>query len=747
MYLGAQRTRSGSISPTATTIKLLFFVAICAAVGGAETQEQGVDVLQQLGLGGKASAHSPTLTPAVPVPRGVRLTQSGVALSRDAHIEYSIENSVLPRLGRSFTLLISLRSDRVNNAFLFSIRHKSRLHFGVQLLPRKVVVYTGGKQSVFFDYSVQDGQWHNFAIDIGDKTVSLFAECGKKHFSKEAVFEVQTFPSGGLLTLGRMNLHSVHFEGVICQLEIIPSAQASANYCKYVKKQCRHADTYRSPPTTPGPDSAFLNRQTNQQSKQEAQSEHGTDAMKESSLVKNVTSLDLVSQNVLLLGNVTSVPGETALQQNAEQVSENNGTHKNSTRKDVRSEQNPADNITERTGEEGSDSSLSDTIHQVMLPNKTNPIWNNKNKEITPQQSERLVEMQQIFNRTLYRTTGGNSFPYKHQPLEEGGLYEDDHYNTENSYEIDMENYDYDYEELNALFEMDHLGGDKGDSGPPGPPGPPGLPGPPGRRGPRGLVGPHGNPGLPGLPGPKGPKGDPGSSPGQAPPGEKGDKGPFGLMGDRGPEGQKGAKGYPGPPGTAGEKGIPGLAGSAGVPGYPGRQGLAGPEGIQGPKGVRGFIGIPGVPGPPGPEGERGVPGPPGKKGPKGRPGFPGDFGERGPPGPDGSPGTVGGGGPAGFPGLRGDVGTLGESGLSGIPGPQGLSGNVGQSGLKGDKGEPGFSGEPGDSGYPGDKGAIGLPGPPGIKGKPGTPGRIGDQGPQGLPGPHGPEEEGKDQR
>uniref|UniRef100_A0A674J8Q2 Thrombospondin-like N-terminal domain-containing protein n=1 Tax=Terrapene triunguis TaxID=2587831 RepID=A0A674J8Q2_9SAUR len=188
-------------------------------------------ILGCLGLGGKDIQHPSTVSTmplsSVPLPQGVHLTASGVVLTRDAHIESPITQVIPSSLGNQFTLLIGLHSYRVNNAFLFSIRNKNILQFGVQLLPRKVVVYIGGKQSVYFDYSIHDEQWHSFAIDIRDKTVSMFAECGKKYYSRQTLSKVQIFDLDGLFTLGRMNSQSVSFEGVICQLDIIPSAQAS----------------------------------------------------------------------------------------------------------------------------------------------------------------------------------------------------------------------------------------------------------------------------------------------------------------------------------------------------------------------------------------------------------------------------------------------------------------------------------------------------------------------------------------
>uniref|UniRef100_A0A8B9FS96 Thrombospondin-like N-terminal domain-containing protein n=1 Tax=Amazona collaria TaxID=241587 RepID=A0A8B9FS96_9PSIT len=176
-----------------------------------------IDVLHQLGLVKDVQQPSEAAVPSTSslLPQGVRLTVSGVVLTSDAHIESPIIQVLPSSLGHQFTVLVGLYSYKINNAFLFSIRNKSRLQFGVQLLPRKVVVFTGGKHSIYFDYSVHNEKWHSFAIDIRGKTVSIFAECGKKRYSREVLSEVETFDLDALFTLGRMNSHSVSFEGVI----------------------------------------------------------------------------------------------------------------------------------------------------------------------------------------------------------------------------------------------------------------------------------------------------------------------------------------------------------------------------------------------------------------------------------------------------------------------------------------------------------------------------------------------------
>lgn len=157
--------------------------------------------------------------------------------------------------GTDLALVLSLCSHRVNSAFLFTVKsRKKKLQLGVQLIPGKIIVYVGHKHSVYFDYNVHDGQWHNLAIDIRGQVVTLFTSCGKQkvhadlHLKKDEALD----PEGSFL-LGKLNQHSVQFEGALCQFDIYPSAKAAHNYCKYLKKQCRQADTYRPilPPLVP----------------------------------------------------------------------------------------------------------------------------------------------------------------------------------------------------------------------------------------------------------------------------------------------------------------------------------------------------------------------------------------------------------------------------------------------------------------------------------------------------------------
>ncbi|NXH37173.1 CORA1 protein, partial [Myiagra hebetior] len=189
------------------------------------------------------------------VPHGVIPFKSGVIFTQRARVEAPLSTLLPAGSSSDLLLVLSLCSHRINNAFLFAVKSKKKkLQLGVQFVPGQIIVYVGHKRSVYFDYNVHDGQWHNMAINIRGQTVTLFTSCGKRrvhadlHFKKDEALD----PHGSFL-FGRISQHSVQFEGAICQFDIYPSAKAAHHYCKYLKKQCRQADTYRPnlPPLIP----------------------------------------------------------------------------------------------------------------------------------------------------------------------------------------------------------------------------------------------------------------------------------------------------------------------------------------------------------------------------------------------------------------------------------------------------------------------------------------------------------------
>ncbi|XP_010134773.1 PREDICTED: collagen alpha-1(XXVII) chain B-like, partial [Buceros rhinoceros silvestris] len=222
-------------------------------LGFTQGYSEDVDVLQRLGLSGKrpSSGWSSSHT----VPQGVIPFKSGVIFTQRARVEAPV-STILPTGSSSDLLLVlSLCSHRINDAFLFAVKSKKKkLQLGVQFVPGKIIVYVGHKRSVYFDYNVHDGRWHNMAINIRGQTVTLLTSCGKRrvhadlHFKKDEALD----PHGSFL-FGKINHHAVQFEGAICQFDIYPSAKAAHHYCKYLKKQCRQADPYRPnlPPLIP----------------------------------------------------------------------------------------------------------------------------------------------------------------------------------------------------------------------------------------------------------------------------------------------------------------------------------------------------------------------------------------------------------------------------------------------------------------------------------------------------------------
>lgn len=210
---------------------------------------QGVDLIHQLGLSGHRDIHSSGTAYLTSLASSLSILPPGVGviLGRDALIEAPSLGLLPAGVEEEFSIIVSLSSWRANNAFLFSMRDgRDRLQFGLQLLPGKVVVYTGEKASVYFKYDVQDGQWHSFSVGVRPRSVSLYARCGDVQYSEETLTRSQTLGSEGHLSVGRMDSRAVQFEGALCQLDIYPSAQAAAHYCDYVKKQCRLSDTFRS---------------------------------------------------------------------------------------------------------------------------------------------------------------------------------------------------------------------------------------------------------------------------------------------------------------------------------------------------------------------------------------------------------------------------------------------------------------------------------------------------------------------
>lgn len=214
-----------------------------------------VDVLQQLGLSGRRAGGSSSSS-ARAVPNGVIPFKSGIILTPRARIQLPLRH-VIPAnySSTNLSLILSLSLHRVNSAFLFSVLSKKRkVQLAVQFVPGKVLVHVGQRSSVSFDYDVHDGRWHSLALDIQGNQVFLHTSCGKKSIHTDLRSKkVEALDPEGSFLLGKMNHNSAPFEGAICQFDIYPSAKAAHNYCDYIKKHCREADTYRPvfPPLLP----------------------------------------------------------------------------------------------------------------------------------------------------------------------------------------------------------------------------------------------------------------------------------------------------------------------------------------------------------------------------------------------------------------------------------------------------------------------------------------------------------------
>ncbi|XP_068190184.1 collagen alpha-1(XXVII) chain A-like [Antennarius striatus] len=250
MNLGARRRagRTSRIHPQRAL--LLCTVLYCSCyLGLTQRHPEDVDILQKLGLKGEKPSRS--------VPAGVIPFRSGVILNQRAHIEAPSRSLFPAAVWPNLALVVSVRSHRVNSAFLFTLlSSQRRLLLGLQLVPGNLVLHTGSNTSVALPYEPHDGRWHQLAVGVDGQTVTLYASCGEQRVHADFGWDGEEgLELRGSFLLGRTGQQeaSAHFEGAVCQLDLVPSAQAAHNYCRYIKKQCREADTYRPnlPPLLP----------------------------------------------------------------------------------------------------------------------------------------------------------------------------------------------------------------------------------------------------------------------------------------------------------------------------------------------------------------------------------------------------------------------------------------------------------------------------------------------------------------
>lgn len=206
-----------------------------------------MDVLQQLGLSGPISDASAPIG-IRSFPNGIIPSKMGVIVTSRARIHVPLHAIIPATYARTnLSLVLSLSAHRINSAFLFSVlSKKKKVQLGVQFAPGKILVHTGQRSPVRFNYNVHDGQRHNLALGIQGHQVLLYTSCGKNSVHADLhVKKEEAFDANGTFLLGKANHNAVSFEGAICQFDIYPSAKAAQNFCDYIKKHCREADTYR----------------------------------------------------------------------------------------------------------------------------------------------------------------------------------------------------------------------------------------------------------------------------------------------------------------------------------------------------------------------------------------------------------------------------------------------------------------------------------------------------------------------
>ncbi|KTG37144.1 hypothetical protein cypCar_00011118 [Cyprinus carpio] len=320
----------------------------------------------------------------------------------------------------------------------------------------------------------------------------------------------------GSFRLGKMSQNSVQFEGAICQFDIHPSAKAAHNYCKYIKKQCREADTYRPnlPPLLPllslDPNISVTvqtpNVVTEVNDRHLSLTQDKVHINHENSQVLN-TSILITSQSVqsTVPPTIAQPPLQLPLQATSQTVvatfesrttqisskpTQQSSARKNPMKATVKPQILKENGIAVTSTP--ADQQKNNLYIQTHATTKPKPSITSRVSEMTTLASQ----------RPLPKETSKPSFFEPVTPAATDGFQTFDHEPTQYSL-------------------LAGPPGQKGEPGPLGPPGPPGKPGLPGKRGPRGPLGPHGNPGHPGTAGPKGKKGDPGISPGRAPNGIK----------------------------------------------------------------------------------------------------------------------------------------------------------------------------------------------------------------------------------
>uniref|UniRef100_G3PUB7 Thrombospondin-like N-terminal domain-containing protein n=1 Tax=Gasterosteus aculeatus TaxID=69293 RepID=G3PUB7_GASAC len=596
--------------------------------------------------------------PSRSVPAGVIPFRSGIILNQRAHIETPLRSVFPAAIWSNLALVLSVRSHRVNSAFLFTLLSgRRKLLLGLQLAPGHLVLHTGPNTSVALPYEPHDGQWHQLGVGINGQRVTLYASCGEQSVHADFGWDSEEGLAQelhGSFLLGRTSQQqaSAHFEGAICQFDLVPSAQAAHNYCRYIKKQCREADTYRPnlPPLLP-----IIPREANTTATPATHRRVGSDTPRKTpgkGLAKSVAAAASAVRQVAptqtikpghgvvptpLLGTPTpstvqlglvspppkartetvTAPLSTRVPPtkppNPTPTNSKDSNHKPSKPKPTPPKPTPRNspkkafaatnnkkkpsNPATTTPKPSKIKPVSALLEQGALPKKTQPTTAKKpspKPKVTP--SKATLPKPKTNSVTVVTS---KPTVYKGNPKSTSISQTT---NSKNSKSVNKQvvKPTKQAKTTKATVTPRPTRSSYNAVTPPATDGflswevPPTqfslLAGPLGQKGEAGPPGLSGPPGKLGLPGKKGP---------------------------RGAAGPHGNPGRPGPPGLKGRKGDPGVSSG---PAPKGEKGLPGPVGPLGPKGVRGFIGIPGLFGLPGPDGERGIPGEPGKRGKMGRP-------------------------------------------------------------------------------------------------------------------------------
>ncbi|TNN58671.1 Collagen alpha-1(XXVII) chain B [Liparis tanakae] len=481
---------------------LLCTVLYCTCyLGLTQVHSEDVDILQKLGLKGEKPWRS--------VPTGVIPFRSGIILNQRAHIEAPLRSLFPAAIWPNLALVLSVRSHRVNSAFLFTLLSgRKKLLLGLQLAPGHLVLHTGPNTSVALPYEPHDGQWHQLSVGINGQRVTLYASCGEQSVHADFGWDGEEALAPelqGSFLLGRSSQQqaSAHFEGAICQFDLVPSAQAAHNYCSYIKKQCREADTYRPnlPPLLP-----ILPREANVTATAATPKRGGSEMPKKTtgkSLARSVAAAASAKPQQQQPTTTKKIsPKPKVMPSKATPSKPKTNYVKVVPSKPTVSKVNPSKPTISKVNPSKPTISkvnpTKPTISKVKpsKPTISKPATAKTSKPVTKQVIKPTKQAKTTKATVTPRPTRSSYNPVT-PPATDGFL----------SWE--------------------------------GLPGPPGKPGLPGKKGPRGTFGPHGNPGRSGPSGLKGRKGDPGISPGPAPKGEKGDSGIFGPVGLTGQEGRK----------------------------------------------------------------------------------------------------------------------------------------------------------------------------------------------------------------